>query len=132
MKSHSLERKFFRVPSADVGHVVEALYVKLSSEAEGARAAEERQEALEALLRCKEEMGEQGGRRQRNGSGSVAAHVQGCPSALRLLLTEIWVFRHCARPSCSPHSARFPPARAESGRRSNILVTSTQNLRANG
>ena len=48
-----------RVPSADVGHVVEALYGKLSSEAEGARAAEEKLEALEALVRCKEEMGEQ-------------------------------------------------------------------------
>ena len=40
--------------------MVEALYAKLSSEAEGARAAEERQEAMEALVRCKEEMGEQG------------------------------------------------------------------------
>ena len=48
-----------RVPSADVGHVVEALYGKMSSEAEGARAAEERQEALEALVRGKQEMGEQ-------------------------------------------------------------------------
>ena len=48
-----------RVPSADAGHVVEALYGKLSSEAEGARADEERREAMEALVRCKEEMGEQ-------------------------------------------------------------------------
>ena len=31
-------------------------------------------------------------------------------------------------PGCFAHSARFPPAQAESGRESNIAVISTQNI----